>query len=326
MEQMLVLRENIIVYFKKYERTILLIAKFLIGVFIFSSINSVGMYNPAFEKLFSPPMALPFLLFMGALFAIAPPTLAYFFIMLQIVMQISQSLEVAVFVFFLLSLVILFYARLSPQKSYLILAVVIGFHFKIPYAVVIFAGLYIGVTAIIPVAIGTCIASCLPFFINLVKGLKTPDKIEIMELPQTFMDIFRSIFDMFTHDFNWILIAFLFTMIILSVYFVALLTIDYAKEIAIGFGGLVCIVCFMMASMIFDNFPLSMLGIFMGTVFSVLIVMVIRFFDCVLDYNRAERVQFEDEENYYFVKVVPKISLVQKAPPPRRTQAQRRRR
>lgn len=323
---MLEIRSMAIGYFKRYERTILLVAKFLVGIFIFSSINGIGLYHPAFEKLFSPPMALPFLLFMGALFALAPPTLAHFFIMLQIVMQISQSMEVAIFVFLLLSLVIIFYARLSPQKSYLILAVVIGFHFNIPYAVVIFAGLYIGVTAIIPVSIGTCIASCAPFFIEMVRGLKTPEKIDIMELPQTFLDIFRSIFDMFTHDFNWILIAFLFTLIILSVYFVGLLTIDYAKEISIAFGGLVCVICFMMASLLFENFPISLLSCFVGTIFSLIIVIVIKFLDCVLDYKRTERVQFEDEENYYYVKVVPKIAEVQKPVPQKRTQTQRRKR
>ena len=40
---------------------------------------------------------------------------------------------------------------------------------------------------------------------------------------------------------------------------------------------------------------------------SILIMLLIRFFDNVLDYKRAQRVQFEDDEYYYYVKAVPKV-------------------
>ncbi|HOA81281.1 MAG TPA: hypothetical protein PKK61_09505, partial [Defluviitaleaceae bacterium] len=44
-------------------------------------------------------------------------------------------------------------------------------------------------------------------------------------------------------------------------------------------------------------------------IISMLIMFVIQFFYRVVDYSRVENVQFEDEENYYYVKVIPKIIL-----------------
>lgn len=44
-----------------------------------------------------------------------------------------------------------------------------------------------------------------------------------------------------------------------------------------------------------------------GNVISVLIGLVLQFFFFNLDYTRTERVQFEDDEYYYYVKAVPKL-------------------
>ena len=43
-----------------------------------------------------------------------------------------------------------------------------------------------------------------------------------------------------------------------------------------------------------------------GCAASVLILLVLQFFFFNLDYSRTERVQFEDDEYYYYVKAVPK--------------------
>jgi hypothetical protein len=49
-----------------------------------------------------------------------------------------------------------------------------------------------------------------------------------------------------------------------------------------------------------------------GTLFCTLIAGFIRLFDPILDYQRAESVQFEDENNYYYVRVIPKISMTKR--------------
>ena len=53
----------------------------------------------------------------------------------------------------------------------------------------------------------------------------------------------------------------------------------------------------------------SIVGIIIGSIFSVLIAKVVEFFAFHVDYSRAEKVQFEDDEYYYYVKAVPKITV-----------------
>ena len=47
-------------------------------------------------------------------------------------------------------------------------------------------------------------------------------------------------------------------------------------------------------------------SVLIGNVISLLIAFVIQFLFFNLDYSRTERLQFEDDEYYYYVKAVPK--------------------
>ena len=40
-----------------------------------------------------------------------------------------------------------------------------------------------------------------------------------------------------------------------------------------------------------------------------LLASIIQFFEFNVDYNRTEKVQFEDDEYYYYVKAVPKVNV-----------------
>jgi len=52
---------------------------------------------------------------------------------------------------------------------------------------------------------------------------------------------------------------------------------------------------------------ITILGMLLQIVVSAAISFVLMFFFFNLDYERTERVQFEDDEYYYFVKAVPKV-------------------
>ena len=51
------------------------------------------------------------------------------------------------------------------------------------------------------------------------------------------------------------------------------------------------------------------LGVLIGSVVSAAIALVIQFLFFNLDYSRTERLQFEDDEYYYYVKAVPKAFI-----------------
>lgn len=328
MEQLIVVRQQIIGFYKKFEVAVNYILKFFVGLFIFSRVNSLGMYREEFEVLFGSGAAFSYLALLSLLFTISPPSIALFLVAVAVAIQLSVVLEVAFFVFLLLILLIVFYARLAPRHSMLILAMVFGFHFNMPYAVVLFAGLYFGVASIIPVILGTAVWYFLPFFTNLTQefaqiaaaapvvdyqyhaeyyDVSTTFMEILFELPATFLDVFSRIFTQLTTDFNWIVISFVFAMILLAANLISRIAIDYSKDIAIGVGAVVGMVCMIMVVMAVEV-DMTIGGIFISSIFSALFVWIASFFEGVRDYQRVERVQFDDEDNYYFVRIVPKVS------------------
>ena len=54
---------------------------------------------------------------------------------------------------------------------------------------------------------------------------------------------------------------------------------------------------------------LSIISALLGAVVTVIVCKIIEFFRFCLDYSRTEKVQFEDDEYYYYVKAVPKMTV-----------------
>ena len=311
MEQLIYIRQNIIGFYKKFEVVINYILKFAVGLFIFSRINSLGLYSEEFAVLFDSAAEVAYLALISLLFTISPPAVALFLVAVAVTIQISAAAEVAIFVFLLMVLLIVFYARLSPRRSMLMLAIIFGFYFHVPYAVVLFAGLFFGISSIIPIVLGTAVWYFLPFFTNLAATLAgTTDilgDLDLFELPVVFMEVFAQIYGQLTTDFNWIVIGFVFAMMILAVHLISLISINYSKDIAIAVGAVIGMICMTMVVMVTD-LNMSIPAVFISTFFSAVTVWIAKFFDNVTDYRRVERVTFDDDDNVYYVKIVPKVT------------------
>ena len=89
------------------------------------------------------------------------------------------------------------------------------------------------------------------------------------------------------------------------VYIIRKMSIEHAWAVAIIFG-----ILFEAVGMIAGNMVLGISGktitILVGSIISCVIAFVIQFLFFNLDYSRTERLQFEDDEYYYYVKAVPK--------------------
>jgi len=311
MEQLINIRQHTIGFYKKFEVIINYILKFIVGMFIFSRINTLGMYREEFAVLFDSAAEFSYLALVSLLFTISPPAVALFLVAAAVTIQISAAAEVAIFVFLLMVLLIVFYARLSPRRSMLMLAIIFGFHFHMPYVVVLFAGLFFGISSIIPIVLGTAVWYFLPFFTNMATnmagGVDIFADVDLFELPIVFMEVFAQIYAQLTTDFNWIVIGFVFAMMILAVHLISLISINYSKDIAIAVGMVIGMVCMTMVVMVTDV-DMSIPAVFISTFFSAVIVWIAKFFDNVTDYRRVERVTFDDEDNIYYVKIVPKVT------------------
>ena len=99
-----------------------------------------------------------------------------------------------------------------------------------------------------------------------------------------------------------------FVICLLLVYSVRRMSIDYSWEIAIIAGVLGNINAIAYGYIIMD-IQLSYISLIVGSIMAVLVAFVVKFFVFAVDYTRTERLQFEDDEYYYYVKAVPKSSV-----------------
>ena len=313
MEMVLIARETMVKFYKRFEVFILPVLKFLLGWFVFSRILSIGFTHSAFDS-FAENWPTSMLVWLFALlFTIMPANLSWILIIFSITVQLSASIELASTVFLFLFLVFLFYGRMAVKESYVILFVVLAYAFNVPYLIPLIIGLYFPITAIVPVVIGVFISAKIP----IVFELMVPTAIDfgdldlpgtLTELPSVFTDAYTTMMGRFGDSNTWILEAVIFAMVIVVVYFVSRQAIDYAKEIAIGLGTALMIFGFI-AMVVFAEETMAIPPMILWTILCGIIAILIRLFDSVLDYQRAESVQFEDDNNYYHVRVVPKVIM-----------------
>jgi len=316
MDAVLYVRETVLKFYKRYEGISAFAFKLIAGIFIFAWVGGIGYVQGNLKFLFDSALFLPFLLMMAVLFAVLPPVLANLLVILAAALQLSALPELMILVFALLLCVIIFYGRMAPKKSFLVLGILIGFYFRIPAAVVIFAGLYAGMTSIIPVAAGTVIWHIKPVISDIAVQLATnraalppaAEEFDIMQMPANFSDIYRMLFDGISADYTWLTQSFVFALVIVAVYVISRFDFDRAKEMAIIAGGAVNIICSVVVYFILSR-KIGFAGTAVSSAVSVLLMFPVRFLDSVLDYKNAERVQFEDEDNYYYVKIIPKMFL-----------------
>jgi len=281
--------------------------KFFFGLFVFSQIGDIGLYMPMFSAV----NQLPYVLLMAMLFTVVPITMGYGLIIINICIQLSSAIGVMAFAGVFLLLILFFYARLAPRESVLILATFFAFRLGVPHVVPLMAGLYFGITSVIPVSLGIMIVSFVPLLRFLLDDAFMMSELiaaNFAVMPEHLGELYVTIFAEITTNQAWVFTAFTFAMVIFIVYIISRFTIDHAREIAVGVGIVVAIISAILAQIIAVP-DASLAGTIVSIVVSGLLAFLALFFDMVLDYQRTERVQFEDEANFYQVKIIPKISL-----------------
>jgi len=314
MKMVLTARETVVMFFKRFEVIFMPILKLFIGYFVFSRILAIDHSHAMFDA-FSEAMSTGMLSWLFALlFVVMPTNLSWILIIFTITIQVSAFVEVAVAVFVFLLLIFLFYGRMAVKESYLILLIVIAFAFNLQFLVPLIVGLYFPLTAVIPVIIGVFVSTQVPVLFEL---METPMVIDfadaelpdlMTELPAVFSEAYSNVMEGVLGSYNWVFIAFILTLVIVAVYLVSRQAINYSKEIAIGIGCVILIFGYILFNVATDE-NVSMLGVMGWTLLSGIIAILVRLFDSVLDYRKAESVQFEDDDNYYHVKIVPKIIM-----------------
>ncbi len=305
MEQLLDIREEIKYIFRKNGKIITLGTKFILNFSMYLWILSFGMYDGIFAVFFEGSTQFIYLAILCILGVILPLPYVYSLFAINIFMQLSTHLFFALFLLLIMFAIILLYGRIAVEESVLILITSLGLALNIPFVAPLIAGLYFGVTAFIPLVLGSILYYFIDCFQQFLILVQATEEMQIIGLEQA-LNTYKFISEYFASNGNLIS-----TLIILVGGFVVVkviqkLNMDFYKYVAIAFSFIYYIVAFMLMKIIF-SYEYGLLAFIIGAVLSIIVAGIIVFFDTMLDYKSTKYVKFEDEKNLYYVKVVPKL-------------------
>ncbi len=295
MTTLLELREKIKIFLGKYDIYMIPLMKFLLAIITFAMINgNVGFM----ERAASPSISM----ILALMCSFLPVNLiAVFGGILILAHAYALSLEFFALAFVMILLMVLLFFRTAPQYGYLLILTPIAFVLKVPYLVPLAMGLVGSPAAAIPVACGT-IAYYLLHYMKLNTTMLSGTDTESMKQKITYL------IDNVVRNKEMLLMALAFALTLLIVYVVRRMSIDYAWSIAIGVGAVAELVVLLTGSMIF-GVTLKLLGVLAGCIVSAGLAFLLQLTVFSMDYSRTEYVQFEDDEYYYYVKAVPKLTI-----------------
>ena len=298
MESILKLKNSIRDICRKQDEIITPILRFIWSLIVFMSIQKIFGYN----DLASKPEVTILLAVMAALLPDG-----FMFFMAGVVMALhsfSVSLEVGAVFIVLFVIIYCVYIRFFPKYAYAVLMVPVFYVLHIPFAAPIVIALVAGLGGVVPAVCGVALyyfSQCAAEINHLLATKSNENEIEAVKQLSSVLIGNR---DMYTT-----MIAFAVT--VLTIALLAKLTFNYAIYVAMGAGIVGNIIGAILAGFIMsEDVPMDMVVI--GSIVGLVLAFILRFGQGILDYKHTERVQFEDDDYYYYVKAVPKIDSEKK--------------
>ena len=290
MTTLLELKEKLTRFYGKYDIYITPVIKFTVALTAFLLINHNIGYM---EKISSTPIAL----ILALICSILPVGGAVFIGSVLILLDMyALSLEVCIVALILFILMYILYFRFSPKNEYGVLLTPICFGLNIPFVMPVGMGLLRELYSMFSLVCGIV----LYFFLNGVKQNETTLG-GVDEKDAATSKIVVALNQLLGNREMYLVLAIMVVTLVI-VYIIRKMSIEHAWAVAIIFG-----ILFEAVGMIAGDMVLGKtITILVGSIISCVIAFVIQFLFFNLDYSRTERLQFEDDEYYYYVKAVPK--------------------
>ncbi len=295
MQVLLEIRENLRNFYSKYEVYITPFLKFILAITTLAIINSALGYMSILNNVLIVLVVALMCSFLPVNFIVL---LAAVFVVLH---MYELSIECAIVSGALFLLLFLLYFRFTPRDTLIVLLLPLAFIMKIPFLVVLAAGLIGTPFSMISISCGVIVY----YLVTYVQINETA--LNSLEVDNAVGKLRFLIDGIFSNKAMLVTIA-AFALTVLLVYIIRRMSVDHAWTIAMVAGSVTCVVLLLLGDLVLDTSP-SILGTILGAVFSFLFAKVLQFFIFNVDYTRTEYVQFEDDEYYYYVKAVPKNSL-----------------
>lgn len=292
---LLEIREKIKLIYSKYEAFLLPVVKFLLAFIVLNTLNGEMGYMTQLDNV-------AVVLIVSLMCSFLPTNcIVLFGALFSLMHMYALSLEVLLVGFCMYLVMFLLFFRFAPKDSLVVLLMPLCFALKIPYVVPIAVGLLCGPASIVSVGCGVAVHY---LFQTVISNAST---INTMGDAETSAKI-RLMIDGIIGNKSTVVMIAAFAITVLVVYLIRRMSIDYAWTIAMVAGVMTDIVILLLGDLLYDT-NISVAGALLGSLLALVVAKVIEFFRFCVDYSRTEKVQFEDDEYYYYVKAVPKMSV-----------------
>lgn len=298
-EALLAIRQNLVSVFKRYESIIIPVLRFIISFSALRMLKEATSYNGALSGT----LVLIGLALIGS-FASAEWIIVLTIFLTTFFMLPSNPI-LAIMLFGILCMIYILYARLFPKESIWIIVTLIAFSIKLEILIPIVAALFGTYISVLAIIIGVILWYTIPS----LRGVMPNTVIEKDKMIDTINHLMSINYKSLLLDPNMMSIVVIFFIVFSAIYIIRKQSIDYGPYIAIGVGAVMNILGFGLAIIFFGGSGVNMIKVILETLLFSSAAVIMQFLSIVLDYQRAETVSFEDNDNYYYVKIVPKIHL-----------------
>ncbi len=295
MTKLLEIREILKRIYVKNELAIKPLAKFFLALIVFNTINSHLGYMALIDNAM---IAVA----LAALCSFLPMgTTLFFAACISLAHMYSLSLETLVLGLCVYLVVFILFLRFNTKESLILLITPLLFVWRMPFVVPVAVGLIGGPASAVAVSCGVIVYYFMNTVTECATTLSTMGSDEILNRV-------RFLIDSFVSDKTMFVMAVAFAITVLIVYLLRRMSIDHSWTIAMIAGAVLDMIILLLGDLIFDT-NISLAAIFLGAVLAIAVGKILEFFNFCVDYRRTEKVQFEDDEYYYYVKAVPKMTV-----------------
>lgn len=295
MTVLLEFREKIKTIYSRNDVFILPVLKFLLAMVTLSVVNGEMGYMNKLDN-----MAI--VLIIALLCSFLPVgAIVLFATGFSLLHMYALSLEVAAAGLAVYMVLYLLLLRFCPQDSLVLVFTVVLCMFDIPHVAPVVMGLVGTPVSAVSIACGIVIYYLLHSVTGNALTIGTMgDEEAIAKL--------RLIIDGVLQNKSMLIMIVAFSATVVVVYLIRRLAVDYAWTIAIAAGVLVDLMILLIGDLLYDT-NIAVGAAILGALVAAIIAKIVEFFRFCVDYGRTEKVQFEDDEYYYYVKAVPKMMV-----------------
>ncbi len=289
------IRAKLTELYQKFDFWVNLVLKFVLLLVAFSRIRNALNYSKGTLS------STAVVLLLAALSAFLPASLTVLLVVVYVTLQIlSVSYIMAALVFLLFMVAYCFFLRFTPKYDAAMIATPVLQGFGTPYIMPLLMGLFGNLLTIVPVCCGVFAFYTISF---IRKNFQTWSALQLDSDPQKLLG---TVISSLLKNPSMYVLMLIFAVVIVVVYFISRLNMDYSFEISVAVGTATMILGYIIGDIKYDM-GISIPAMIMMSLVSAAVTIVFLFFYRVLQYSAAEHVEFEDDDFYYYVKAVPKV-------------------